>query len=630
MTGASLLLLASLAAAPLRAAPAEAAAPSYEEGIATLQHGDLQGAKAIFLKLLERDPESRGALEGLSSVYLSLEQYAEALGYLQRWDAQSPHSAYILGLMARAREGLLPTGNAAPAPAAPSYDEGMAALQRDDLTKAKTIFLKMLKLDPKSGGAFEGLSLVCLSLDEYQEALGYLQRWDAQSPHSAYILGLMARARKGLRDNPGVQVALEGMTQADPCDPAAWRRLDDSKRSWSSGIFPTGRIYKSLSQEGLNTASPQRIIYEGRSGGLRARYRSSAKLAFIGGAEYGQEAQRNDTQGFTYYNILDQRYSLGMETDPTRNVRLEGEYGQSLLNDIHGAGLGRTQFSRARLYGEWHTQAGNARLTLTRSPTYLRGAGSSTYLALLREDSMQGEFETYILGLGLLGRAGLNNYSEHTTYKTWSLLATKESGNNLLQARYSRSPQEFYGATPDNRLGYVDMDRISIMARRLQEDKYLLSLSYGRTFFTDANHTDDFNAEATGWLPWCKEFSGSYRLSTLQYLLPAGNYLSTSEQDHWMGAYWRHGWNQACPCCWGCRGGEGIHPRRFGGLWSMVGYEHGFIWDAIRSHYEGNAYIGELEWYQRENLALKALGRVSTTTVRDQSYSLGLQARYNF
>jgi len=609
-----------------------AAAPPYDEGMAARQRGDLHGAKAIFLKMLKRDPKSGGAFEGLSLVCLSLGEYAEALSYLKRWDAQSPHSAYILDLMARAREGLSPVGTAAPAPAAPSYDEGMVALQHGDLHGAKVIFLKMLEREPKSNGALEGLSLVCLSLGEYREALGYLKTWNAQSPHSAYILNLMARAQKKLRDNTGVQVALAGIAEAEPCDPENWRKLDDPKRSLATGMFPTGRIYKTLSQEELNTSTPQRIIYEGRSGGLRARYRSSPELAFIGGAEYAQEAQRNDTNNaFTYYDILDQRYSLGLEANPTRDVRLEGEYGQSLLNDIQGAGLGRTKFSRARLFGEWDTQAGDARLTLTRTPKYLRGAGpGNLYFGLLREDDVQGEFETDIRDVGLLARAGLSNYSERTTTKNWSLLATKEWGVNLLQARYARSQQEFYGATPDGRLGYVDTDRIGIKARRLQEDKYLLSLSYGRTFFADANRTDDFNAEATGWLPWCKEFSGSYRLSTVQYLVPTGNYISTNEQDHWLGGYWRRGWNRACPCCWGCGAGEGTRPRRYRGLWSMVGYEHGFIWDAVRNHYESNVYLGELEWYQRENLSFRAQGRESRDTVHDQSYSLGLQARYSF
>ncbi len=475
----------------------------------------------------------------------------------------------------------------------------------------------------------EGLSLVSLSQGRYEEAAGYLDRWDAQSPGSAYVLSLLARARRGLRDTPGALQAAGRLCAADPCDQAAWRRLDDAQRYWSTGVFPSGRIRKSLSQENLNSASPQRIIYEGRSGGLRARYRTSPRLAFIGGAEYVQDAQRNDSRGFTYYNIFDQIYSFGAEADPRRDLRLEAEYGQSVLHDIHGAGVGRSKFSRARLHGEWRTRAGDARLTLSRSPKYLRGAGGNQYFALLRESAIQGEFETYALGLGLLGRAGLSDYSERTTYKTWSALATKELGIHLLQARYSHGPQEFYGATAADRIGYVTTDRVGLKARRYREDKYLLSASYGRTFFTDSNRSDDFDAEAAGWLPWCRELSGSYRLSMTEYRLSKGDYRSTSEQEHWLGTYWRHGWNRLCPCCWG-RGKDGQRPRRFGGFWTMVGYEHGFLWDAVRSRHEGNAYVGELEWYRREGLALKAQGRVGTTTVRDQSYSLGLQARVSF
>jgi tetratricopeptide (TPR) repeat protein len=505
----------------------------------------------------------------------------------------------------------------------------MAARKRGELDKAREIFSQMLEQDPKSGGALEGISLVSISQGRYEEAAGYLERWDAQSPGSAYVLGLLARARRGMRDTPGALAAAVRLCEADPCDQASWRRLDDRQRYWAGGVFPAARIRKSLSQESLNSASPQRIIYEERSGGVRARHRASPRLAFIGGAEYAQDAQRNDSRGFTYYNIFDQIYSFGVEADPRRDLRLEAEYGQSLLHDIHGKGAGRSRFSRARLHGEWRTKAGDARLTLSRSPKYLRGAGGSQYFALLRESAIQGEFETYLLGLSLLGRAGLSDYSEQTTYKTWSALATKELGIHLLQARYSHGPQEFYGATPADRIGYVTTDRVGLRARRDQQDQYLLSASYGRTFFADSNRSDDFDAEAAGWLPWCKELSGSYRLSMTEYLLPKEDYRSTSEQAHWLGAYWRRGWNPSCP---GCRGGgqDEKRPRRFGGLWTMIGYEHGFLWDAARSHHEGNAYVGELEWYQRENLAFKAQGRVSSTTVRDESYSLGLQARLSF
>ena len=109
----------------------------------------------------------------------------------------------------------------------------------------------------------------------------------------------------------------------------------------------------------------------------------------------------------------------------------------------------------------------------------------------------------------------------------------------------------------------------------------------------------------------------------IEYRLPKGEYRSTSGQEHWLGAAWRHGWNRGC-------GKDGQRPRRFGGLWTMVGYERGFLWDAVRGRHEGNAYVGEIEWYRREGLALKTQGRVGTTTVRDQSFSLGMQARCSF
>lgn len=506
-------------------------------------------------------------------------------------------------------------GAEVPAQTVSYYNLGTEARGRGDHRAAKEAFLKLLEQSPRSGGALEGLSLACLSLGEYDEARGYLERWNAQSPRNPYILGMLARAYSSLRLADERLSVLSQIVEADPCDVRSFRRLDGLRAERRPGLLPEARGYKSLVFEGLETSSPQRIVYEGHSGGLRARGRIASQLDLLGGAEFRQEAQRNDTRGFTYYDILEQRYTLGLEARPDKDSRLEADYGQSLYSDNQSAGIGRTSFSRVRLAGDLHALSSDFRAALAREPKFLRGAGGNQYFAILRESSARLEAETSRWGWGLRGRAAIYDYSERTTWRSWSLLGTKEFGNNLIQPSYSHNQQEFYGAAPDGRLRAVDYDGAGLRARRLVADVYQLSGSYGRYLYRDANRLDESYAEATGWLPWHKDpcgspdFSAGYRYSHTDYLVSADGYRSTDQENHWLGAYWRRG-----------------HKL---GLWTMLGYEHGFLHDT-RGSYEGNAWLAELEWYHKDKTSLKAQGRVASDTAREESYSFGLQARYSF
>ena len=229
---------------------------------------------------------------------------------------------------------VLSSGAAQPsaAPAAPvSYNYGMEQRKKGDYAAAKETFLKLLEQSPDNGGALEGLALTCLSLGQYVEAQGYLERWNARSPRSAYILGLLARARSRQRDEDGVLQAYKEIVECDPRDCVVRERLDSSMERLSAGVFPRGRSYKSYSMEGLDTARPQRILYEGNSGGSRFRAPLKPGLDLIGGVEIREEAQRNDGQGFTYYDILDQVYSAGLNGRPSRGLSWGAEYGQSVV-----------------------------------------------------------------------------------------------------------------------------------------------------------------------------------------------------------------------------------------------------------------------------------------------------------
>ncbi len=490
-----------------------------------------------------------------------------------------------------------------------SYTLGMEQRRSGDYAAAKETFLKLLAQSPDSGGALEGLSLTCISLGQYEEARGYLERWKAQSPRSVYVLGFLARVQNSQRDVDGALQTYKELVECDSRDCAARRDLDSSMELLRAGVFPWGKSYKSYSMEGLDTPSPQRILYEGHSGGSRFRVPLKPKLDLIGGVEIREEAQRNDSRDFTYYDILEQIYSAGLNGRPSRDFNWEAEYGQSVLSDLEVPGVQDKLLSRVRLAGGWHAYDSDFKLVLTRAPKFVRGSGTTQYFNLLREYAARAEAQSSRWNWDWLLRAGLYDTSDGTTLGTYSLRGLREFGVNVVQSGYSHSQQEFYSASADGRLLYVNTDRLNIGIRRTVTDIYSIGTSYAHTFYSDSNSLHDLNADLTGWLPWHKEFSGGYRFSLQDYRAPYTGYSSSDVRAHWLGAYWRR-----------CRGRN----------WAaMAGYERGFI-NGSQGYYQGNNYLAEVEWYRGADASIRVQGRKSDTTVRDRSYSAGLQARYSF
>jgi hypothetical protein len=378
----------------------------------------------------------------------------------------------------------------------------------------------------------------------------------------------------------------------------------------SPGVFPYGKTYKSYSMEGLDTPSPQRILYEGASAGGRFRASLKPGLDLTGGAELREEAQKNDGQGFTYYDIREQVYSAGLNGRPNRNLSWEAEYGQSALSDVTGSAVGNTLFSRARLAGELHAYDTDFRLVLTRAPKFLRDSGGARFFSLLAENSARAEAEASRWSWDWLARGGVYHTSDGTTLGTYSIRGLKEAGDNILQTGYFHSQQEFYSGSADGKLLYVNTDRLSAGFRHVVEEKYRAGVSYDQTFYSDANRLGELGGELTGWFPWEKEFYGTYRYSMQDFGSVRSGYSSIDNQAHWLGAYWR---------------------RCHGKGWSATaGYERGFLHDAVRHDYQGNNYIAEVEWYRGADASVRVQGKKSDTTVRDRSYSVGLQARYSF
>jgi tetratricopeptide (TPR) repeat protein len=489
-------------------------------------------------------------------------------------------------------------------PAPGTYDHGMLQRRQGDYSGAKQTFIKLLLENPAGAGALEGLGLSCIGLGQYEEAAVYLEQWNQQSPGNRYILGLLGRARSGMRDDKGLLRVYSSLAAMDPRDCSARQRAESYFERAGYGAFPRAKSYRSVSLEGLDTASPQRIIYEGSSASARFRSRLKDNLDLIGGVELRREAQRNGGRGFTYYDIQELIYSAGLSGRTAAGLGWEAEYGQSALSDISSPGSEHISLGRARLRGEWRSSA----LTLDSQPKFVRGSGSSGYFILMRENSARAETEYGLLGWNWLTRAGAYDLSDGHLLGTVYHTGSREYAPGLVQASYSHGQQEFYSASAAGRLRYAHTDRLSLGLRRGKENVYRAGASMSQAWYSDSNRLGQLAADVKAWLPGHSEFSGGYRFELRNFLEPVSGYDSVDDSGHWLGAYWN---------------------RCAGYNWSVsAGYEHGFLRDSLLS-YNADVYLAEAEWYSGR-ASVKLQGRRKTTDARGHSWSAGLQARINF
>lgn len=490
-----------------------------------------------------------------------------------------------------------------------TYDYGMEQRKKGDYAGAKETFLEMQRLNPESGGALEGLALACLSLGQYAEARQALEKWNAASPNNPYILGLLLRAQNALKDEAAVLLTYKAIVAADPRDCQMRSRLDSAMQRLAGGVFPWARTYRSHSMEGLDTSSPQRILYEGSSAGGEAALRLKPGLDLLAGVTVREEAQRNEGGGFTYYDILEQIYTVGLRGRPAPDLGWEAGYGVSVLSDVKAAAVGNRTMDRLRLSGSWDTGAARLRAYLASAPKFVRGSGTTQYFKLMRESSARLEAERGLFGWDMLARGGVYATSDGSATGSASLRGVREFGRNVLRAGYSHDTQEFYGASAAGRLQYVYQDSVSAGLAHTVEEKYRAAASGAQTWYADSNRLAELNADLTLWLPWQKEFYAVYRFSLQDFLEPRPGYNSTDNSSNWLGAYWR---------------------RCHGKNWSaLLGYERGFL-DDSRGSYSGNVYLGELDWFRGSGFSMHLQGRTRNTSVKDRSYSAGLQARYSF
>jgi hypothetical protein len=447
--------------------------------------------------------------------------------------------------------------------------------------------------------------LTSLSLGEPAQARDHLLRWDAQKPGDPYILGLLVRADSKLGLEEELLSDLKRLAAADPADLRSRRRVD-ALSALEPGVLLDGRSYKSLGTEGLETGAPQRIEYQGRSGGAKARARLLKGLDAVFGYSVRQEAQRNHTGQFTYFDIRDRGLSLGLEARPAPELRCGAEYGHSFLS---GVGIGYQEFSRAGLNGEWSRDGLALRLYGRRQPKFLRGAGGTRYFALLRELSAGAEAEAYRWGWGLRLRAGVADHSDGVTVRDHSFTALKELGDHLFRGSFSHGQVENLGAGPDGRIRFVGQERWGARYRYLRDEHARLEGGYAFSKLLDANRLQEADGTLALWLPFWRELSAEYRVEAWAFRGPVDGYRSTDWTQHWAGPHWRRGWG--------------------GGAWSHLAYEHAFARDS-RGSYEANQGLAELECYLRDRASLLFSARGLRSSLRDDSFTLQLAGRWSF
>ncbi|MFA5138120.1 MAG: tetratricopeptide repeat protein [Elusimicrobiota bacterium] len=485
------------------------------------------------------------------------------------------------------------------------YGLGMEQRKGGRVREARETFLKLLEREPENNGALEGLALTSLSLDEPAEARKHLLRLDSKKPGDPYILGLLTRADSALGLEDELLSDLRRLVAADPAGLRFRRRLDGLS-SAEPGAFLDGRSYKSIGVEGLETGNPQRIEYQGRSGGARARARLAKGLDATFGYSVRQEAQKNHTGQFTYFDIREKGLSLGLEARPTPGLRCAADYGHSFLA---GVGIGYREFSRARLAGEWSRDGVALRLAGQRQPKFLRGAGGTRFFALLRELSAGAEAEAYRWGWGFFLRGGFADYSDGITVRSHSFTVLKELGDHLFRGGFSHGQLETLGAGPDGRIRFVGQERWGSRYRYLKEEYARLEGGYAFSKLLDANRLHEADGTLALWLPFWREFAAEYRVEAWDFRGPVDGYRSTDWTQHWAGPHWRRGWGR--------------------GVWSHIAYEHAFARDS-RGSYEANQSLAELECYLRDRASLLFSARGLRSSLRDDSFSLQLAGRWSF
>jgi tetratricopeptide (TPR) repeat protein len=231
------------------------AVDAFNEGVALLQAGKEEEALAKYQEAIVLDPDlaeghrlvalitaNRGDLETAgASLDRFLELQPDGL-------AQVSPAAYVVyrkrgdaARVAAAREGLKAIGAASDI-AGTVFNEGVAAVRKEDFAAARAAFQEALDLDPKLAPAYQSLAALHFNAGEFAEAL----------PHLEKLLAIVPAHAEGLRMSFYSHLSLE---HADAAAAAA--------KSWFAAVANARQqalVQSNKYFEGNQSAQAQRLL----------------------------------------------------------------------------------------------------------------------------------------------------------------------------------------------------------------------------------------------------------------------------------------------------------------------------------------------------------------------------------
>jgi len=179
-----------------QAAARREAALAYNEGVQAFQADDMATAKAKFLLARSKQPKMPEALLGLADIYFHEDENAAAdaaitaLLVVRPDHPQGLRLAYRLALRqgepAKRAELIerLTVLEATAGLAADAYNQGVAAVQADDIDRAILLLRESSEIDPKLAQPLETLATLLFNRQQYDEALALAERLTQQAPQS--------------------------------------------------------------------------------------------------------------------------------------------------------------------------------------------------------------------------------------------------------------------------------------------------------------------------------------------------------------------------------------------------------------------------------------------------------------
>jgi len=173
---------ASVAHDPLKAPKKEPAGPFYEKAVFYHRQNRLKEAIAMYLQVLDKNPQNTDAQFNLASAYLKDREFAMALPILKGLSDKDPDNPQIIINHAIARMGMGEPGAAVSLldaaqqiTGAPSFDiyfhKAAALSLLGRLDEARTFYEKAGKIDPENVRLFFNMAVLYDKMELYGEAL---------------------------------------------------------------------------------------------------------------------------------------------------------------------------------------------------------------------------------------------------------------------------------------------------------------------------------------------------------------------------------------------------------------------------------------------------------------------------